>query len=63
MPEEAKVRKAEVKLKVYIVEHMVAKQSKSGFPNLGLPITSKVVNCIRIQPCPLEGCSKAFSGP
>ena len=63
MPEEAKVHKVEVKLKAYIVEHMVVKQSKSGFPKLGLPITSKVVNHIRIWPCPLEGCSKVFSGP
>ena len=62
MPEEAKVCNAEVKLKVYIAEHMVVKQSKSGFPELGLPITSKV-NCIRIWPCPLEGCSKVFSRP
>ena len=63
MPEEAKVRKAEGKLKAYIAEHMVVKQSKSGFPELGLPVTSKVVNCILIWPCPLEGCSKVFSGP
>ena len=56
MPEEAKVRKVEVKVKAYIAEHMVVKQSKSGFPELGLPITSKVVNHIRIWPCPLEGC-------
>ena len=62
-PEEAKVRKAEVKLKAYIAEHMVVKQSKSGFPELGLPVTSKVVNRICIWLCPLEGCSKAFSGP
>ena len=55
-PEEAKVRKAEVKLKAYIVEHMVVKQSKSGFPRLGLPVTSKVVNHIHIWLCPLEGC-------
>ena len=63
MPQEAKVRKAEVRLKAYIAEHMVVKQSKSGFPELGLPVTSKVVNHIRIGLCPLEGCSKAFSGP
>ena len=63
MSEEAKVCKVQVKLKVYIVEHMVVKQSKSGFPELGLPVTSKVVNHICIWPCPLEGCSKAFSRP
>ena len=63
MPKEAKVRKVEVKLKAYIAEHMVVKQSKSGFPELGLPVTSNVVNHICIWPCPLEGCSKAFSGP
>ena len=62
-PKEAKVCKAEVKFKAYIVEHMVVKQSKSGFPKLGLPITSKVVNHICIWLCPLEGCSKAFSRP
>ena len=63
MPEEAKVHKAEVKLKAYIAEDMVVKQSKSGFSELGLPVTSKVVNHIRIWPCLLEGCSKVFSGP
>ena len=55
-PKEAKVCKAEVRLKAYLVEHMVVKQSKSGFPELGLPVTSKVVNHICIWPCPLEGC-------
>ena len=63
MPDEAKVRKAEVRLKAYRAEHMVVKQSKSGFPESGLPVTSKVVNRIRIGLCPLEGCSKVFSGP
>ena len=63
MPEEAKIHKAEVKLKAYIAEYMVVKQSKSGFPELRLPVTSKVVNHIRIWPCPLEECSKAFSRP
>ena len=58
MPEEAKVCKAEVKLKAYIAEHMVVKQSKSGFPELGLPVTSKVVNHIRIWPCPQKDAQK-----
>ena len=37
MPEEAKVCKAEVKLKAYILERMVVKQSKSGSLNWGYP--------------------------
>ena len=62
-PEEEKVRKAEVKIKAYIAEHRIDKRSKSGFPEIGLPVTSKVVNKMRICPCPVEGCTKAFSGP
>ena len=61
--EEIQVKKVETKMKAYISKHTVMKKSKNGFPELGLPVTSKVINQKRVYPCPLEGCSKAFISP
>ena len=61
--EEEKVRKEEVKLKAYLVENTVMKRSSNGFPEIGLPVTSKVVNGIRLYPCPMKACKKGFKSP
>ena len=63
MEEEEKVRKAEIKLMAYIVKNTLMKMSKNGFPELGLSVTSKVVNGIRLYPCHIEGCIKGFKSP
>ena len=61
--EEEKVRKEKVKLKAYLVENTVMKRSSNRFPELGLPVTSKVVNGIRLYPCPMKACKKGFKSP
>ena len=61
--EEEKVRKAEVKLKAYLIKNTVMKRSSNSFPELGLPVTSKVINGIRLYPCPMEACKKGFKSP
>ena len=61
--EEKKIRKAEMRIKAIAAEKVNMKKSKNGFPELGLPVTSTVVNGIRVWPCPLEGCKKGFQSP
>ena len=61
--EEEKVRKEEVKLKAYLVENTVMKRSSNGFPEIGLPVTSKVMNGIRLYLCLMKACKKGFKSP
>ena len=61
--EEKKIRKAEMRIKAIAAQKVNMKKSKNGFPELGLPVTSTIVNSIRVWPCPLEGCKKGFQSP
>ena len=61
--EQMKIRKVELKMKARASEMKDIKKSKNEFPELGLPITSAVIDRKRMYVCSLEGCKESFQSP
>ena len=62
--EEKKIRKAEIRAKGQLSKIANLKKSGSGFPEIGLFVTSTVLaNGKRAYCCPIDGCEKGFVSP